>query len=47
MPLVFVFIGLLPFPELALKPQVRGMPAALRRKSRSHRECLRLKQCPC
>jgi hypothetical protein len=31
MPLVFVFIGLLPFTELAMKPEVRDMPATLHR----------------
>ena len=31
MPLVFVFIGLLPFTELTMKPEVRDMPGTLRR----------------
>jgi hypothetical protein len=31
MPLVFVFIGLLPFTELTMKPEVRDIPVTLRR----------------
>ena len=43
-PLVFVFIGLLPFTELAMKLEVRDMPGSS--SVRSRQECLRLEQHP-